>query len=103
MSECPACANQPMARWKRAFVSPLGPVPCEGCDADLKVTWSAYLIAILPGSALFLLSYLNFEEGSVDQYLGFGLGFVTMLLGQSFFMPLSMAESSCENESDSEK
>lgn len=92
MSDCPACAAKSMPRWKKAFVSPLGPVPCESCDADLRVSWPAYLLAILPGSVIFLLAYLKFEESSLDQYLVYGLGFIIMLLGQSFFMPLSIPE-----------
>ena len=101
MSDCPACAEKPMARWKKAFVSPLGPVPCESCDADLTVTWPAYLLAALPGSIVFLLAYLKFEESSTEQYLVYGLGFAIMLLGQTFFMPLIVPEK--KQESDSNK
>ena len=87
---CPKCNESAMPTWKKAFLSPLAAMPCEACDAELRVTWRSYLIAISLGSIIFLLGYLQFDEGSLNQYLTFGLGFVLMLAGQIYFMPIGL-------------
>jgi len=79
-----------MPIWKKAFLSPLAAMPCEACGAELRVTWKSYLKAIALGSIIFLLGYLQFEEGSLNQYLTFGVGFVLMLAGQIYFMPIGL-------------
>jgi len=79
-----------MPTWKKAFLSPLAAMPCDACDAELRVTWNSYLKAIALGSIIFLLGYLQFEEGSLNQYLTFGVGFVLMLAGQIYFMPIGL-------------
>lgn len=86
---CPLCNKEAMPLWKKVFMSPLGAVPCQSCDCDIKVSWRSYLLAISVGSLVFLLAYLQFEEGSLNQYLVYGGGFVLMLLGQVFFMPVT--------------
>jgi len=87
---CPKCNERAMPTWKKAFLSPLAAMPCDACDAELRVTWNSYLKAIALGSIIFLLGYLQFEEGSLNQYLTFGVGFVLMLAGQIYFMPISL-------------
>ena len=87
---CPKCNESAMPTWKKAFLSPLAAMPCDACDAELRVTWNSYLKAIALGSIIFLLGYLQFEEGSLNQYLTFGVGFVLMLAGQIYFMPIGL-------------
>jgi len=87
---CPKCNERAMPTWKKAFLSPLAAMPCDACDAELRVTWNSYLKAIALGSIIFLLGYLQFEEGSLNQYLTFGVGFVLMLAGQIYFMPIGL-------------
>ena len=89
---CPMCNNVAMPAWKKIFMSPIGPVPCDSCDCYVRVTWTSYLLAISLGSMVFLLAYLQLNEGSLNQYLGYGLGFVLMLAGQVFFMPIYATE-----------
>jgi len=90
---CPKCNNNAMATWKKAFLSPLAAMPCEACGAELRVSWPAYLKAISLGSIIFLLGYLLLEEGSLNQYLTFGVGFVLMLAGQIYYMPIGLDKS----------
>ena len=87
---CPKCNESAMPTWKKAFLSPLAAMPCEACDTELRVTWRAYLMAISLGSITFLLGYLLFEESSLNQYLAFAVGFVLMLAGQIYFMPIGL-------------
>ena len=89
---CPKCNQTAMPTWKKALLSPLAPAPCDACGAELHVTWRSYLLAISPGSTIFLLAYLLFEEGSLNQYLVFGVGFVLMLLGQIYGMSIELDE-----------
>ena len=95
-----------MPIWKKAFLSPLAAMPCEACGAELRVTWKSYLKAIALGSIIFLLGYLQFEEGSLNQYLVFGVGFVLMLVGQIYFMPIGLDKADLDkadlDKSDSE-
>ena len=84
---CPLCGQQALALWKKAFLSPLTPVPFKPCDIELKVTWVASLRAISMGSILFVLAYLLLETDSMMQYAGFGMGLIVMLIGQVYFMP----------------
>ena len=79
-----------MPKWKKAFLSPLAAIPCEACGAELRVSWRSYLSAISLGSIIFLLGYLQFEEGSLYQYLVFGIGFAAMLSGQIYFMSIGV-------------
>tara|TARA_S200000501_G_scaffold378971_1_gene445586 strand:- start:10172 stop:10510 length:339 start_codon:yes stop_codon:yes gene_type:complete len=67
-AHCPSCGQQALALWKKVFLSPLAPMPCESCDIELKVTWSAYLTAISMGSIIFLLVYLQIEIDSIMHY-----------------------------------
>ena len=90
---CPKCNNNALPTWKKAFLSPLAALPCEACGAELRFSWRSYMLAISVGSIIFLLGYLQFEEGSLYQYLVFGIGFVAMLLGQIFFMPIGIDKS----------
>ena len=96
---CPSCSQPALALWKKAFLSPLVPVPCESCNAELKVTWVAYLSAISMGSTIFVLAYLLLETDSLMQYAGFGMGFIVMLIGQAYFMPLQPVVDHCNNDS----
>ncbi len=88
MPACPSCQKSAMARWKKLMMSPLAPMPCDSCDTELGVTWRSYLLAISLGTAIFAATYFMFEDGSLDQYLGYGVGFILMLLGQLYFMPI---------------
>ena len=96
---CPSCGQPALALWKKAFLSPLAPVPCESCDIELKVTWAAYLKAISIGSIIFLLAYWLLETDSLMQYAGFGTGFIAMLIGQVYFMPLETVVHHTSNDS----
>ena len=96
---CPSCVQPALALWKKAFLSPLAPVPCESCDIELKVTWAAYLKAISIGSIIFLLAYWLLEADSLMQYAGFGTGFIVMLIGQVYFMPLETVVHHTNNDS----
>ena len=89
MSTCPHCQQAATDAWKKAFASPLAPMPCQRCGAEVTVTWKHYLLAIAPGSLLFLAGYLLFEESSWQQYAMFGAGFVLMLGAQILAMPFS--------------
>jgi len=97
---CPKCNESAMPTWKKAFLSPLAAMPCEACDAELRVTWRSYLIAISLGSIIFLLGYLQFDEGSLNQYLTFGVGFVLMLAGQIYFMPIGLDKAAGLDKAD---
>ena len=44
---------------------------------------------------------MQFEEGSLNQYLVFGVGFVLMLVGQIYFMPIGLDKADLD-KSDSE-
>ena len=72
-----------------AFVSPLSPFPCESCGVELKPSWLDYLLAILPGSVIFMVAYFASDESSFEQYSGFVVGVLIMALCQVFLMPLS--------------
>ena len=96
---CPLCGQPALALWKKAFLSPLAPVPCESCDIELKVTWVTYLRAISMGSILFVFAYLLLETDSLMQYAGFGMGFIVMLIGQVYFMPLEPVVDYSNNDS----
>ena len=98
-ANCPSCHIKALALWKKAFLSPLAAIPCEACDVELKVTWRSYLMAISIGSLIFLLAYVIYETDSLLQYVGFGLGFALMLLGQVFFMPLESVVSKSDGDS----
>ena len=98
-ANCPSCEQPAIALWKKAFLSPLAPVPCEACDVDLKVTWGSYLIAISLGSLIFLLAYIMLMTDSLLQYAGFAFGFLMMLLGQIFFMPLKVVVNNIAKDS----
>ena len=80
-------------------MSPLAPVPCESCDIELKVTWAVYLRAISIGSIIFILAYWLLEADSLMQYAGFGTGFIVMLIGQVYFMPLEAVVHHTSNDS----
>ena len=97
---CPKCNEIAMPTWKKAFLSPLAAMPCDACDAELRVTWNSYLKAIALGSIIFLLGYLQFEEGSLNQYLTFGVGFVLMLAGQIYFMPIGLDKAAGLDKAD---
>ena len=97
---CPKCNESAMPTWKKAFLSPLAAMPCDACDAELRVTWNSYLKAIALGSIIFLLGYLQFEEGSLNQYLTFGVGFVLMLAGQIYFMPIGLDKAAGLDKAD---
>jgi hypothetical protein len=92
-----------MATWKKAFLSPLAAMPCDSCGAELRVTWNSYLKAIALGSIIFLLGYLQFEEGSLNQYLTFGVGFVLMLAGQIYFMSVDLGDTDPEKKEASDE
>ena len=100
---CPKCNGSAMATWKKAFLSPLAAMPCESCGAELRVTWSSYLKAIALGSIIFLLGYLQFDEGSLNQYLAFAVGFVLMLAGQIYFMPIDLGDTDPEKTEASDE
>ena len=91
-----------MPTWKKAFLSPLAAMPCEACGTELRVSWKSYLKAIALGSIIFLLGYLQFEEGSLNQYLVFGVGFVLMLTGQIYFMPIGLDKADSETTETTE-
>ena len=88
MDTCPACQQDHSIGWYKATMSPLAPMPCSSCDTELCVTWKAYLLSALPGSILFLSSYLLLEEGAVAQYAGFAASIVFIAIVQRFYMPL---------------
>lgn len=92
LENCPACKQSPKLGWRKATMSPLAPMPCENCDAELAVSWTGYLLSVLPGSVVFLLAYLLLPEDSWLQYGGFGVSVLIMILGQLYFMPLLVKE-----------
>ena len=96
---CPSCGQPALALWKKAFLSPLAPMPCESCDIELKVTWAVYSRAISIGSIIFVLAYWLLETDSLMQYAGFGTGFIAMLIGQVYFMPLETVVHHTNNDS----
>lgn len=98
MDTCPACQQDADIGWYKATMSPLVATPCGNCDVDLGVTWKAYLLAMLPGSFLFLLAYLLLEEESVEQYIAFAASVIVIALVQRFFMPISLDEQSKATE-----
>jgi len=85
-----------------AFVSPLTPVDCESCGAELKVRWPTYLIAILPGSLIFLFGLFWLEDESLNQYLCFGVGFFIMITAQVLAMPFTVSPSEQTVKTDSD-
>ena len=97
---CPLCQQRAMAFWKKVLLSPLAAAPCESCDYDIKVSWRSYLLAISPGSILFVLAYLLLEQDSLLQYLGYASGFVLMLLGQLLFMTITAAPAPLTDSKD---
>ena len=99
MDICPACKQSPKLGWRKATMSPLAPMPCENCDAELAVSWKGYLLSVLPGSAGFLLAYLFLQEDSWLQYAGYGVSVLTVVLGQLYFMPLQVKEDSADASS----
>ena len=96
---CPSFGKSWLDLWKKVFLSSLGPVACESYDIELKVIRVAYLRAISMGSILFLLAYLLLETDSLMQYAGFGMGFIVMLIGQVYFMPLEPVVDHSNNDS----
>lgn len=96
---CPSCVQPALALWKKAFLSPLAPMLCESCDIELKVTWAVYLRTISIGSIIFILAYWLLETDSLMQYAGFGTGFIAMLIGQVYFMPLETVVHHTSNDS----
>lgn len=94
MEICPACKENPRLGWRKATMSPLAPMPCDNCDAELTVSWKGYLLSVLPGSVVFLLAYLLLQEDSWLQYGGYGVSVVLVMLGQLYLMPLLVKEDS---------
>ncbi len=92
MDTCPTCKKSSKLGWRKATMSPLAPMPCESCDAELSVTWKAYLFSALPASILFLAAYLFLEESSVEQYGAFAVSIVVMVLCQLYLMPIVEVE-----------
>lgn len=97
MSRCPNCGQKSIVWWKMAFVSPLSPFPCQHCDTELKPRWLDYLLAVLPGSVVFMVFYFASDESSFEQYSGFVAGVLFMALCQMFLMPLSPVQSKDKN------
>ena len=96
---CPQCGKSWLDLWEKVFLSSLVPVACESYDIELKVTRVAYLRAISMGIIFFVLAYLLLETDSLMQYGGFGMGFIVMLFGQVYFMPLEPVLDYSNNES----
>jgi hypothetical protein len=96
MDICPACKQSPKLGWRKATMSPLAPMPCENCDAELSVSWKGYLLSVLPGSVAFLLAYLFLQEDSWLQYGGYGVSVLMVVLGQLYLMPLLVKEDSAD-------
>lgn len=96
---CSSYGQPALTLWEKAFISSLEPAPCESCDIELKVTWVVCLRAISMGSILFVLAYLLLETDSLMQYAGFGMGFIVMLIGQVYFMPLEPVVDYSNNDS----
>ena len=96
---CPSFGKSWLDLWKKVFLSSLGPVACESYDIELKVIRGAYLRAISMGITFFVLAYLLLETDSLMQYGGFGMGFIVMLIGQVYFMPLEPVINYSNNES----
>ena len=46
-----------------------------------------------------IIFYLLLETDSLMQYAGFGMGFIVMLIGQAYFMPLQPVVDHCNNDS----
>ena len=96
---CPSCGKSWLDLWKKVFLSSLAPVACESYDIELKVTRVPYLRAISMGIIFFVLAYLLLEKDSLMQYACFGMGFIVMLIGQVYFMPLEPVIDYSNNES----
>jgi len=86
MFKCPHCDKPEIKPLRKAILSPGLLAKCGACDGESTITYKAWLIAMIPGSILMLITLLM-ETGDWETFLN-TVGFILMVVLPFLFVPL---------------
>lgn len=61
MYQCPHCGKPAISIFRKTFLGPGAPVPCQSCQKEVKINFQDWLKAALPGAAL-MIAALFFDS-----------------------------------------
>lgn len=74
MYQCPHCGKPAITTLRKAFLGPGALVPCQSCHKSIKISFTDWLKAALPGAAV-MIAALFFESDAMVYGLSLaGLG-----------------------------
>ncbi len=86
MHTCPHCSQAAIPAWRKLVMSPGFPARCSSCGGESGITYPAWMLAMLPGTALMVAAL--FVQESLQEWLLNGIGILLMIVLPYWFAPL---------------